>query len=606
MGGGRILGGGHVVRYRGLVAFVASTVVAHGAVAEPLIDTAQTRPRGEPTRHLLEESIDSRLQSDLETLVSQEVARRALPTTAPPLDAPRFTNDQIGALSWWAGDRAGTPLRLTELLDQTVASSYQIGVFSELPAIRQTSVDEAEGRYAPEIYAEGRYNARNEPTTSLAETRGDERLNEKETAVEFGVRDRLRTGAQVTLSQRFSNLDTNLIDYAPQQQARSRTVLGITQPLLREGGTAYNSAITRIARLETDVAASEFARQAESHLLDVVRSYWTLYLARAALAQQQRAADAVDAILGRIEKRAGFDGLALQANRARAVAAERRAGLVRSESAVRNAESRLRALTNAPGLGGTLTISETPATTFHPTGPRALAEAALTARPEIKQGLLAYRSALLREGMAANEKLPQLDLIGEVSVNGRRGNFDFGGGFSDATQAPVSYSGGLRLSIPLGNDERKARYARRRIETNQSALQLRATVETVLLEATVAENEYRVAYAEMMHRAQALQFAREDQRVLGDRYASGIGANGTTATGLTDGLVYLDRLLDSQTRVADIERELVEAQATFQVAGAAVARARGTLLADLGYAVTSSRGSDGLPRFTLSPRAGLR
>ena len=587
-----------------------SATLACGALAAPLIDTAQPRPRGEMTAHLLQESTDSRLQADLETLVQQEVARRALPVAAPPLAAPHFTNDQIAELTWWAKDApAGAPVRLATLLDTAAASSLQIGVFAELPAIRQTSVDEAEGRYAPEAFVEGRYAYRNEPTTSLFQTRGAARLNEKETSAEFGVRDRLRTGAQVTLSERLTNLDTNLIDYIPPQQARSRTVLGVTQPLLREGGTAYNSAITRVARLETDVAASEFARQAESHLLEVVRSYWTLYLGRAVLAQQSRAADAVDAMLGRIEKRAGFDGLALQQNRARAVAAERRAGLVRAESAVRNAEARLRALVNAPGLAGEMAIGETPVTVFHPAGPRAIAEAALTSRPEIRQGLLAYRSALLREGMAANEKLPQLDLIGEVSINGRRGNFDFGGGFSDATQAPVSYSGGVRFSIPLGSDERKARYARRRIESNQSALQLRATVETVLLEASVAENEYRVAYAEMMHRAQSLQLAREDQRVLGERYASGIGANGGSsggASGLTDGLVYLDRLLDAQTRVADIERELVEAQAMFQVAGAAVARARGTLLADMGYAVTSSRGSDGLPRFALTPRDGVR
>ena len=574
--------------------------------AATLVDTAQSRPRGEPTRHLLEDSTAAQLQSDLETLIQQEVVRRELPATAAPLDAPQFTNQQIAALSWWAATPGGTPLKLADLLDRTIASSFQIGVFSELPAIRQTSVDEARGRYAPEVFAEGRYDRRNEPTTSLAQTRGAVRLDEKDTQFEFGVRERLHTGAQVTLSERLSNVDTNLIDYIPPRQARSRTVLGITQPLLREGGTAYNSAITRIARLETDVAASEFARQAESHLLEVVRSYWTLYLARAALAQQQRAADAVDALVDRIAKRASFDGLALQQSRAKSVAAERRAGLVRSASAVRNAESRLRALVNAPGMGGALAVGEVPVTVFHPAGPRLLATTALASRPEIKQGLLAYRSALLREGMAANEKLPQLDLIGEVSINGRRGNFDFGGGFSDATNAPVSYSGGLRLSIPLGDDERKARYARRRIESNQSALQLRATVETVLLESTVAENEYTVAYAEMMRRAEALQFARDDQRILQDRYTSGIGGGGAQGGGLTDGLVYLDRLLDAQTRVAGIERELVEAQATFQVAGSAVARARGTLLADLGYVVAASRGSDGLPRFALVSRTAAQ
>ena len=580
---------------------VAAGWPAGSARAQSLVDHAQTRPRGEATSGLLRDRTNDALTRDLAALVAQEIQARGLTDDLAVIDAPRYDDQRLRAVAWWGAPNVKTPLKLAELLTQASQNSLQIGVFSELPAIRATSIDEAKGRYVPELFGEGRYNRRDEPTTSLAQTRGSDRLEEKDTALEFGLRARTRTGAEVTLSERLSNLDTNLIDYIPPEQSRSRTVLGVVQPLLREGGTPYNDAIVKIARIETQVAESEFARQAESHLLEVVRSYWTLYLARAALAQQQRSAQLVDSLVGRIQKRTGLDQLTLQVNRARSVQAERRASLVRAESAVRNAQTRLRALVNVPGLGLDLGAAELPAADYRPIGFKTLATLAIEARPEIRQGLLSYRSALLREGMAVNEALPQLDLVLEASVNGRDGDYAFGDAFRDARDHDLSYVAGLRLGVPLGHDERKARRDRRRIESNQQALQLRATVETTLLETQVAANEYDVAYAEMMRRAEAVQLAAEDQRVLGERYTSGAGLNGNSPTDATVGALYLDRLLDSQNRVVGAERELAEAQATFQVAAAAVSRAKGTLLADLGLQVVSERVSGGLPRYRLAP-----
>ncbi len=578
---------------------IAGAWLPSAAAAQALIDRAQARPRGAATDALLRDSTNDTLTRDLSALVAQEVQARGLTDDLAKIDAPRFDSSRMRGIAWWGAPTVATPLKLSELLSQAAANSIQIGVFSELPAIRATSIAEAKGRYVPELFGEGRYNRRDEPTTSLAQTRGSDRLQEKDTAFEFGVRARTRTGAEVTLSERLSNLDTNLIDYIPPEQSRSRTVLGVVQPLLREGGTRYNDAIIKIAKIETEVAESEFARQAESHLLEVVRTYWTLYLARASLAQQQRAAQAVDAIVGRIQKRSGLDQLTLQLNRARSVQAERRAALVRAESAVRNAQTRLRALINVPGLGVDLGAAELPAVDYKPVGFKTLATQALEARPEVRQGLLSYRAALLREGMAVNEALPQLDLVLEASVNGRDGNFAWGDAFHDARDNDPSYVAGLRFGVPLGHDERKARRDRRRIESNQQALQLRATVESALLETQVAANEYDVAYAEMMRRAEAVQLSGEDQRVLGERYVNGAGLNGSGADANV-GALYLDRLLDSQMRVVGAERELAEAQATFQVAAAAMSRAKGTLLSDLGFQVVSERGADGLPRYRLA------
>ena len=189
---------------------------------------------------------------DFELFVKDAVARRGL--AALPVQT-RLEPAGSG-LAWWAEDAAGATtgaaagsqaFALADLVDKASVHSLQIGTFSTLPAIRDTAIAEAQGRFAPELFAEARHSNRNERTTALSQTAGDERLRETENVAEFGLRTRLRTGAEVTLSQRFSNLDSNIITYNPDKQSRARTTLGVVQPLLRGAGTAYGTAIERIA-----------------------------------------------------------------------------------------------------------------------------------------------------------------------------------------------------------------------------------------------------------------------------------------------------------------------------------------------------------------------
>ena len=195
------------------------------------------------------------------------------------------------------------------------------------------------------------------------------------------------------MSQRFSNLDTNNIIYRPMRQSRARTTLSVVQPLLREAGIGYNTAIERIAGLEAQSALLEFRRQAESLLLQVIRSYWTLYLARANHAEDSRAVGAVDDPAGRLDKRSGLDAQPLQLSRALAASAERAAGLVRAANAVRNAEARLQSLVNDPELTAVGAAGIVPADAPVPLGmivdTRALTETAMAQRSEVGTAFLA-------------------------------------------------------------------------------------------------------------------------------------------------------------------------------------------------------------------------
>jgi outer membrane protein TolC len=585
---------GQSMAFAGLA--VALATAAPGSAQQGPAATAT--PTNQPTGAVLRQGgIEDRLAlsdadgvaRDFEAFIADAVAHRGTVGTPVALAAP-----QIGDVAWWAPAASaagadGRPLGLRDLIDRATRSSFQLGVFGALPAIRDTGVDEARGRFTAEAYAEARRSDREDRTTALSQTAGDLRLTEIDNSIEGGVRARLRSGAQVSLSQRFSNLDTNNIIYRPMRQSRARTTVSVVQPLLREAGGGYNGAIERIAGLEADSARLEFRRQAESHLLQLVRGYWTLYLARANYAQEQRAAGAVDDLAGRLDKRSGLDAAPLQLSRARAVAAERAAGLVRAANAVRNAEARLQSLVNDPELGAAGAPAIVPADLPHPAvmpvDARAQVATAMAERPEIRTAFIGYRSALLREGMARNERLPQLDLVLEASTNGGNYSGNIFPAFGDGWGERPSYTVGARFAVPLGKDERRARYDRRRIETMQQALQARSTIDTVILELEVSANEFVTANNELVRRGEALKLATADKGTITERWQAGLSGGSAS-----DGVFYLDQLLGAQDRVTAAELDYAEAEATAMVAAANLSRARGTLLTDLGYSVERADG----------------
>jgi hypothetical protein len=264
-------------------------------------------------RHSILLSEVGREARDFEQFVKDAVARRGI--AQPPLIARMRANP--ADLAWWepaatSGAGSSRAVPLAELIDRATRHSLQINTFGTLPAIRDTAVEEAEGRFAPELFAEARHAYRNEATTALSQTAGDPRQRDTEYTTEFGVRSRTRTGAEVTLAQRFSRLDTNTIIFQPERQSRARTSLGLVQPLWRGAGVDYGRAVEQVAANEAEAARNEFRRQSESHLLEVIRAYWILYLARSNLAQESRAAKDVDLLARRLADRKGVDALPLQ------------------------------------------------------------------------------------------------------------------------------------------------------------------------------------------------------------------------------------------------------------------------------------------------------
>jgi hypothetical protein len=122
-----------------------------------------------------------------------------------------------------------------------------VKVLRDLPLIRETGMQEADGEFDIETFMEGRAVRRNEPIgSSLTTGNNARRFREDEDYFEGGIRKKFFTGAEATLSNRFSTLNNNSTFLTPQNQGASEMVLSVVQPLLDGGGYHYNQSKIRV------------------------------------------------------------------------------------------------------------------------------------------------------------------------------------------------------------------------------------------------------------------------------------------------------------------------------------------------------------------------
>lgn len=460
---------------------------------------------------------------------------------------------------------------------RTLEYSNQIKVFSDIPLIRETGMQEADGEFDPVFFMDTGVIRRNEPSgSSLVTGQGIGRFRENEEYFETGMRRKFLSGAEATVSNRWSHLDNNSTFLRPNNQGASEFVLSVTQPLMEGAGYHYNHSKIKIAKFDARMASSEFVRQLQAHLLEVNRAYWSLYYARSSYLLHKQLVSETSNILEQLEDRADLDALESEVLRARAALATRKSFLNRSEVAIRNSEERLRAMVNDPDqdIGSNAeTIPMTlPVLATCLENVQKVAKDALHNRPEIQQGFDQLRAAVVRRDMQKNEKWPTLNLVAELMLGDIRANDDSTEAFRNQWGDP-GYQVGLQFEHAIDNDEARAKLLRREIELRQQANQLKTTIDTVLLESVVSYRELITAYRDMIGKYETLNASREELRQLRDRLEVDTEEEGgrTTAS-------QLQLILDSMDRNQSAEEAFLDAVVAYNASFAGLERAKGTIL----------------------------
>ncbi len=497
-------------------------------------------------------------------------------------------------------DEGAVPVgyELEDLYVRALQHSSQIRVFSDVPLIRETGKQEAEGDFDTHAYVETSYDKTDVPAGTTLTTGGPDYLRQTDASVEAGLTKKTITGTEVTASEKVDHVESNSLYFLPDPQNTATLTLKMVQPLLKGAGIAYNSATMRVADIDSQVAREEFIRQAESHLLEINRAYWSLYLARGLYFSRKQLVDETTDIVKELDARTDVDAVRRQQLRANAALAERKANLVRSEAAIHNAQDRLVALINDPQMEQQVNLEiipkNEPTLTEMPANLRAAAAAALKERPEVAQGFFQLKAAAIREQMQRNELLPTLNLILAGTWSGLSGGDEDETAWGNQYEKDgPGYEGGIRVDMPLENNEAEARLERRKLELRQEFDQLQTTIETVLLEVKVSVRELQTAYRDLQAKYSTYQAAKEEVDDLQARKDYMLGPQEVAAP------TYFEYVLDSQDRLLKANDDFLESLATYNVAITNLQKSQGTLLSYEKVEIHRSIDSHGLPVMNL-------
>jgi outer membrane protein TolC len=525
----------------------------------------------------------------LRTLLAARVATGVLaaalpvaaqPTPAPaesPAPAPASPSPSPGAAAPVppAAPAAGgktVAVSLREAIGLALANNLDIRVEEFNPQVQATEVGRERAAFDPTVSA--RLQAAQDRSPTLSRVQGND---VRTIAGQAALTQRLPTGTQYELTYNTNRLRTNS-PFATLNPAYSAEVLlNVTQPLLRNFGIDINRTAITVARGNREIALTNFRGQVIQSLFTTIQGYWSLVQALDALEVARESLRLAQRLLeqNRVQVRVGT--LApIEVTQAEAGVASREEGAIVAEAAVRDAEDRLkRALLIDPANVFDYTLVPTDRPEFTPVeiqlGPNL--EAVTRLRPELAAARtdLQNREANLR--LARNQRLPELNMVGSVGLNG------LDTGFANAeeqlgTEAADQYqwSAGLLFSYPLGNRAGRNRVAGQELALRQARMALRN------LDLQVAE-EVRAAVRAVNTNVKRVEATRESTRLAREQLTA-------EQKRLAVGLSTSFEVLRLQTDLATARNAEIRAITEYRVSLANLDRTAGTLLDRVGVTVT--------------------
>ncbi len=569
---------------------------------EPINITAQNpkfqAPREQDFRapNFPSNQIDPRLL-DLSPLTNEPKARTASLHQQSNLDFHAFETDeldiqalqtQIGEI-WWKQSvtSALEPQNSTEFVDvnmllyAALQNSQQIQFISKDPLIRELEIVEAEAEFDPVTFARTIYDDRVDPVGNSLTTGGAPFLKDNIWSAEAGFRKKLGTGGQLELEQSLGFQNSNSRFFVPQDQGTATLSMNFNQPLLRGAGRQFNRSQILLAQQTTDLAWDTFSSNLQDELLSVVEAYWELYFRRAVFLQKQRNVQRGEAVLQKIEGRAGLDSLPSQIARARSEVQSRRTELANAFRDVRNSETEIRRLVSDPNWLGKQAVemipSESPLTTIAPLSLKTVVYEAIQNRPEIRAAVQKAKLATLQTNILTNELLPELTFLFSSYVSALEGNTGIERAWQQQFSADPGVSIGLEFELPYKNRAARSRHTRSKIQLSKIHHEIQQTSQNVIAEAQIAYRRVISASETLNAATLAVSAAKVDLNQNHQRWRNFALIEGDIAEGQTPTLI-LDQLLDSQQRLADAEFTYSQAIKELKISEVGLRRATGTLL----------------------------
>jgi len=485
-------------------------------------------------------------------------------------DTPKISQNTAGQ------DTEFAPLTLQQAVQSSVKHNIDLAVARLVPAISRAQVTRAEAAFDAVFFGSVGVNFNNQPTVNFAGTPGFG-TQTRDQNVRTGIRQPLTSGGQVSLELGLVHNDLGSTNQfagtIPNEFYTSDLTLQVVQPLLRGFGEDVNIASIAVARNAVERETYELKLNLLQVISDTETAYWDLRFAHQNWRIQAKLLERQIAERDRLLNRENLDLSPAAASELFARAEE--AAVLLAEENVRAASRQLKRLINSPDLpmGDLAIVDPITSATEESIGFSYYdaMDAALKHRPEVAQAILDIDDAGIRQRVADNNRLPQLDLSGAVRWQGLDED-DADVAVGDAVNVFdndfIDYILQLEFEQAIGNRDAEALYGQRRLEKQASVKTYQRTVQDIQLEVQNALGNVVTAFKQISARYNARIAAADSVRAINAQEEAGVALSPE----------FVSEKLNRLERLASAESTEAQSHTTYNQAVSNLYRVMGTLL----------------------------
>ncbi|MCH7909118.1 MAG: TolC family protein [Candidatus Hydrogenedentes bacterium] len=475
---------------------------------------------------------------------------------------------------------SGEPVRMSldDCIQAGLKANQDILIVSYEPLKSEADIDAARGEFDPVLSSSLNFSDSSLPASPQTAFFGNiSSVDQEILDYKLGIGGKLRWGTQYsvdysTVRERGTfvgdpiTMRTNISEYS------GSVSVTLTQPLIRGLGSATNRARIRTALTARYVSESTVELTVIDAVGEIVKAYWNLVGAIETLRVREESLNNAERLVEINKQRLRIGtAAAIEVLQAKAGAATRMGDLVSAQTAIANADDRLKDL-----IGMQDRELYSPKSIIPITRPSVATiewdlnesiEAALKNRPEVHAAELQTAIAKIELDRARNAKRPQLDLSSSYGRSGRA--FDFQESLQDVRdQEGHSFSIGLFGSVPIKNRAAQGAHRRAKLELAQAEQRLDKTRRGTILSVRIALRE--VATSEILVESTRQARILQEANVAAEEKRLYLGV--TTSQNLLD---VQEDLTEAQTQEVQVTIGLEKSVVNLQVA-------EGTLLKKLG------------------------
>lgn len=364
------------------------------------------------------------------------------------------------------------------------------------PAVSQAQVQASEAAFDWTFFSNSSYQNVDEVTPSTSAFGSPLNTNGQTLAESMGLRRTLIGGGRLTIQHDFSYGHSSS-GTTPNPSSPTAFTLQWDQPLLHGFGSDVTQAEIRVNRNAERNAVQTLRRDLMKVLTDTEKAYWDLVLARQDVFILERLLERGEKVRDQLRERSNIDANQAQVADAVSRVEQRKTDVLRAQTQLRLTSDRLKALVNDPEFpaGSEIVLVPADSAVDQPVKFSLLESlrSAVQRRPEVQQAILGIDDASIRQTVARNERLPDLNLRLQTKWSALDDDLAtsygrlFDGNFID-------YIVGLSFEAPLGYRKGEADYRRRVLEREQSVLAYRNTIQQVVGEVKSALEQVVLNY----------------------------------------------------------------------------------------------------------------